>query len=267
MKVFSEVVKVSFKAMFQYKWTFAMTILSQPILVLINLTLFKSIYAYNQTSDIKGYSLEQMVWFFIAGMIVNAFVWNSTVRDISYKIITGELTMDLLKPISLFKFNLADCFASRTIALVMDFLPGMVIYSLIIFPRFLTAFSFLKFLAVVIPAFLLNFLCSFVIGLMAMAISNSTSLNAITYLLISFAGGTLIPMEFYPRWLAVITDYLPFKYVYYWPIQFFLNKSIAGGSQALIRTLLLQLLWILIMYLCYRLMWKTMLKKYCAVGG
>jgi ABC-2 type transport system permease protein len=267
MKVFSEIVKISFKAMIQYKWTFAMTLLSQPILVLINLTLFKSIYAYNETSSIKGYSLDQMVWFFIAGMIVSAFVWNSTVNDISGKILSGELTTDLLKPISLFKYNLADCFASRVIALFMDFIPGMVIYSLIIFPKFLTAFSFAKFLVVVIPAFFINFLCAFVIGLMAMAISNNNSLNAITYLLTAFAGGTLIPMEFYPHWLVTITDFLPFKYIYYWPIQFFLNRSTANGTDILIKTLLFQLLWIGILYVCYKLLWKTMIKKYCAVGG
>lgn len=267
MKVFSEIVKISFKQLFQYKWTFAMTLLSQPILVLINLTLFKSIYAYNQTAIIKGYSLEQMVWFFNASMIVNSFVWNSTMNEISYKIISGELTADLLKPISLFKFLLAECFASRVIAQVMDFLPGMLIYSLIIFPKFLTPVSFMKFLILVIPAFLLNYLCSFLIGMTAMLIKNNSSLNAISNLLIAFAGGTLIPMEFYPKWLVYIADFLPFKYIYYWPIQFFLNKSTTNGFDNLIKIIILQFVWIGILYLAYKLLWKSMLKKFCAVGG
>lgn len=267
MKAFSEIVRIYFKELFQYKWTFAMTLLSQPILVLIDLTLFKSIYAYNQTSSIKGYSLDQMVWFFTAGIIVNAFAWNSTVNNISYKIITGELTSDLLKPISLFKFELAGCFASRVIAQLMEQIPGMIIYSLIIFPSFLTPVSCIKFLAVAIPSFFLSFLCSFIVGLMAMSISNNSSLNAITALLIAFAGGTLIPMEFYPHWLIRLTDFLPYKYIYYWPIQFFLNKSITDSPYVLLRTLLLQFVWIGILYLCYKLLWRTMLKKYCAAGG
>ncbi len=168
MKVFWEIVKTSFKVLIQYKWTFAITLLSQPILVLINYTLFSSIYAYNETSTIKGYELPQMVWFFTAIMIINCFVWNSTLQDMSSKIITGELTQDLLRPISIFKSELAFCFSSRVIALIMDFFPGMVIYSLIIFPTFLSPMSLLRFLVVAIPAFMLSYICSFLLGLLAM---------------------------------------------------------------------------------------------------
>lgn len=267
MKVFLEIMKTSFKVLIQYKWTFAITLLSQPILVLINYTLFRSIYTYNETSTIKGYELPQMVWFFTAIMIINCFVWNSTMQDMSSKILSGELTQDLLRPISIFKSELAFCFSSRFIALIMDFIPGMVIYSLIIFPTFLTPASFLRFLIVAIPASVLNYICCFLLGLLAMAITNNTSLNAISSLLIAFAGGTIIPMEFYPQWLVNIANFLPYKYIYYWPIQFFLNRNPANQFSTMINILFIQFVWIISLFLLYKIIWKVMIKKYCAVGG
>jgi ABC-2 type transport system permease protein len=185
----------------------------------------------------------------------------------SSKIITGELTQDLLRPISIFKSELASCFSSRVIALIMDLLPGMVIYSLIIYPTFLSPMSLLRFLAVAIPAFMINYICSFLLGLLAMSIKNNTSLNAISALLIAFAGGTLIPMEFYPQWLVNIANFLPYKYIYYWPIQFFLNRSPADNIQTMCFVLLIQLVWIISLFLLYKILWKYMIKKFCAVGG
>lgn len=267
MKVFWEIIKTSFKVLIQYKWTFAVTLLSQPILVIINYTLFKSIYTYNEASTIKGYELPQMVWFFTGIMIINCFVWNSTVQDMSQKIISGDLTEDLLRPISIIKGELAFCFASRAIAMMMDLLPGMVIYSIIIYPTFLSPLSLLRFIAVAIPAFFLSFLCSFLLGLLAMSIKSNTSLMAISSLLIAFAGGTLIPMEFYPQWLVNFTNFLPYKYIYYWPIQFFLNKSPANQVHTMFQVLAIQLVWIIALYLLYKVLWKQMIKKFCAVGG
>ncbi len=138
MGKFAEVMKIAFKQLFHYKWTFAMSIITQPFLLILNLILFKSIYAFNGASEIKGYSLEQMVWYFQSYMVVMAFVWNSLANSISRDIITGDLAIHLLRPYPFFRFSLAASTASRMVAQIMDFLPGMVIYSLILFPSFLT---------------------------------------------------------------------------------------------------------------------------------
>ena len=266
MEAFIEVIRMNFKAYIQYKWTFAMSLFSQPIIVLVNYFVFHSIYTYGGKEAIHGYSMEQMVWFFTANLLVNSFVWNPMVGSMSDRILSGDLTMNLLRPISVFQYDMADCAASRLVAILMDFLPGLVIYSLILPPRFLTPASFLRFLIVVLPAFLLNYLTSSLIGLAAMWVKNSTSLHAVSNVLISFVGGSLIPMEFYPDLLRRLTDFLPYKYIFYWPIQFFLNKNEASEMMFLWKIVGIQMLWIGILLLLYRVSWKRLLKRYGAVG-
>lgn len=266
MQAFIEIVKMHFKRYFQYKWTFAMSFFTQPIIFVINYIVFQSIYSYGEKDTIQGYSMEQMVWFFTANLLVNAFVWNPTVGSMSKKILSGNLTRDLLRPISLFQFEMADCVASRSVSVLVDFLPGLVLYSLILPPRFITALSFLKFLTVVIPAFFLNYLTASLIGICAMWVQNSTSLHAVSNIMISFVGGSLIPMEFYPDVVRWLTDYLPYKYIYYWPIQFYLNKGMAQRGDFFLQIIAIQLVWIVALWLMYQVGWKRLLKTYGAVG-
>lgn len=267
MGKFVEAMKVSFKQLFVYRWTFAMSIFTQPILLILSLILFKSIFTYNGTDAIKGYSLVQMVWYSISLNIVNAFIWNNVAEDISRDIVSGDFTMHLLRPYPFFRFKLAESVSSRIIAQIMDFLPGMVIYSLILFPDFLTPISFLKYIPVAILAALINFLFAFILGLTAMSIKNNTSIIWLNNLLLYIAGGAIIPMEFYPEWLNRILDYLPFKYIVYWPIQFFLNKESVQPPQMIMRILLIELGWILALYIGYKIMWKVITKKFCSAGG
>ncbi len=121
--------------------------------------------------------------------------------DISRDIVSGDFAMHLLRPYPFFRFKLAESAASRLIAQIMDFIPGMVIYSLILFPHFLTPLSFIKYIPVVLLASMLNYLFSFILGLTAMSLKNNTSIIWLNDLLICIAGGAIIPMEFYPDWL------------------------------------------------------------------
>ena len=265
--MFPEIIRVSFKSLFQYRWTFAVTIVTQPFVLLLNMALFTSIYAYNHTDMIKGYGYEQMVWYFLSFMIVNAFVWNATTIIMSNKILSGDLTADLLLPVSVSKLELGGSIASRIIAIIMDFIPTMIICSFILFPSFITAASFARFIVIVIPAFFLNYYWAFLLGLFAMVLKNNSFLYALNNLFAAFAGGAFIPLEFFPGWANRVIALMPFKYVFYWPIQFFLNKAPADTWDAVPGILMIQICWLSILVILCALFWKILIRRYCAAGG
>jgi len=266
MNKFAAYIQISFKQSFQYKWTFAMTLATQPILLFINMALFRSIYDYNGVDTLKGYSFEQMIWYFTSYMLVLSFVWNNTANQIARKIITGDLSMDLLRPVSLFQNLMARSIASRLIAIMMDFIPGLILYSIIIPPEFLTVQSLLTFAVVVIPAFLLNYLFNYLLGITAILIQNNASLLSVVNLLAAFTGGAFIPLEFFPSSVNRIFDFLPFKYIIYWPIQFLLNKQ-PDTDWMVGKVLLVQLGWIAGLYVVYRIVWRKLLSKFGDAGG
>jgi ABC-2 type transport system permease protein len=267
LAAFAEIIRVAFKHLIQYRWTFAVTVATQPFVLLVNLALFRSVYAYNQTDSIKGYRLDQMAWYFLSYQLVNAFVWNGVAGHLSEDILSGDLTGHLLKPFSVLRMELGYSLASRLIALFMDFCPTLIICGLILFPGFLTPVSLLRFAVVVVPAFFINFFCAFLLGLLALPMKNNSAVNAINNLIIVFVGGALIPLEFFPDAVNRVLDFLPFKYIYYWPIQFFLNKSPADNWLECLKIAGIGLAWMAGLYVLCKLAWRGLVKKYCAAGG
>jgi ABC-2 type transport system permease protein len=51
MRLFLTVIKINFKIMIQYKWGFLISLIGDPFVMLVNVALFSSIYAYNNAKD------------------------------------------------------------------------------------------------------------------------------------------------------------------------------------------------------------------------
>lgn len=267
MRVFIEVVKLNLKYFLQRKWAFLLTLIADPVILLINIALFTSIYRYNKTQSILGYSLTQMIWYFTVIQFVWYFVWNQADVRIAERILSGDLAVDLLRPLSVFRFELGNAVALRIMGVTLEFIPNMLLCSLVIHPDFLTLFSLLKFFAVVIMAFILFFLTNYLIGLLAFLIKNNSSIRNIKFIIISLAAGAYIPLEFFPGWFNRIMDFFPFKYLFYWPVQFFLNREFVRGFRPFVEILSIQALWAAGLYILCRLSWRQTMKRFCAVGG
>lgn len=267
MRIFWASFKVNLKVMLQYKWGHAVSLLIDPIIVIINISLFKSIYSYNNAQQMMGYSLSQMVWYFAVINFVWYFIWNTTDQNMSSRILTGEMTTDLLKPLSLLQYEFSQALALRFGGIVFEFIPSMFLYSLLCFPGFLTALAFLKFLAVVSLSFVLYFLINFLIGISAFVTKSNVSVQGAKLFIISLAAGAYIPLDFFPQWLKNLLFFLPFQYLFYWPIQIFLNRGDAAGTGTFVFVLLQQCIWITGLLLLSLFLFSRLVKKFCAVGG
>lgn len=267
MSILNEYIKLNLKVMFQYKRAFYIMFFVNFAVVLVYLPLFRSIYAYNNAQEIMGYTLNQMVWYFAAVKFVNTCINSYADARISGKILSGDLSIDLLKPISLFKVELSHGIGLKVPAILIQMLLPFAVYSIILFPSFTTISSVVKFLALNIGGFMIYFTVNYLIGLTAFYIKDNNSIIRLKALLADFAGGAFIPLEFFPDWSNRILDILPFKYVYYWPIQFFLNTQISNGSYIFVRTALIQMLWIIVLLSLSQLLYRKVIRNYCAVGG
>ena len=265
MKLLTNLIKMNIKVYIQDKWGYLFTLFIQPILMIINYLLYSSIYEYNNTSEIKGYELNQMIWYFTAVNFIFVFIWNTTHTRIAERVLSGDMSIDLLRPVSLFKFEIADAIADRIVGILCEFIPAIFLYSLIVFPKFLTLKSMIMFLIVVMFAFILYFNISYIIGMFAFLIKNNNTIIVVKEALITLLGGVYFPLEFLPDRLNAFLDLLPFKYVFYWPIQFFLNNNV--NEMLMLRIIVKQLIWSLILYVLSKFITRIKIKKYCAVGG
>ncbi|HEX9059067.1 MAG TPA: ABC-2 family transporter protein [Clostridia bacterium] len=267
MRAFLASVKIHMKSMLYYRGSFIISLLIDPVYFIINFALVSSIYSYNKTDLIKGYSMTQMIWYFAAVSFTWYFIYNSADLNISSKVLSGALTSDLQKPITIFQTELSEALAIRLLAVVFNFIPSIFIYSIFKFPSFLTLQSMLKFVIVVSFAFVIFFEINFLLGMASFIIKSNYSVQGIKFFLINLTAGAFIPLDFFPDWFNGIIKFLPFKYMFYWPIQFFLNRSFSEKPFVFLEIILIQAFWCLLLYSFCKFFWSRALKKFCAVGG
>lgn len=267
MNAFKAYYKAYVKVVFQHRVGLLLSVVIDPIVVLVTISLFTSIYTHQGAHSIAGYELTQMIWYF-AGI---NFVWylTFTFTDIflSEGILTGDLSLYLIRPCSVMNMLLANSAAIRTLGACFEFFPNFIVYSLLCPPTFMSVGSFFRFLSCILLSFFLTFFINFLVGLSAFIFKNNLSLRHLKTILIGLLGGGFFPLDFYPPWLARILDFLPFKYVFFMPLQFLLNKE---GTRSLLeygQAIGIQLAWIMTLFLLCRILWHKAIKHFCGVGG
>jgi len=266
MRTLIEIIKIEFKEDLQYTFAFMMSIIVQPIILLINIALFTSVYAYNNTSQILGYDLGQMIWYMTSAHFIWVIVFNFADYRISDRVLSGDLNMDLLRPLSLFKYELGIAIGLRVTAFFTELIPGLIVFSIIYFPSFMSGISVVKFCVSILFSFLIMYMLNFLTGLTAFKLQNNASITGIKVILMSILGGSAIPLEFFPVPIRQVLMFLPFEYIFYWPIQFFLNTQSSHGLSVFVRTIGIQTVWVVLLYGLCRWFWHKASRNFSAVG-
>jgi ABC-2 type transport system permease protein len=267
MKIFLAVIKTIFKRTLHYRLGLMMSIVIHPIYLILNIFVFTTLYRYTGVQTLAGYNLAQIIWYQAGNLFIWSIIYNESDWVIATKIISGDLVQDLLKPISLFKYELASSIGMRLMAICLEFLPDMIILPLFYFPSFMTAGSILRFIPVAVGAFLLFYHISFLVGLLAFAMKSTKSLWPIRFILIWTLGGGRLPLDFFPPVFNLINSFFPFRYIFYYPLRVFINMPGTQTAGEFLTIVGAQAAWILGLHVLCRLLWRGAYRKFCAVGG
>jgi ABC-2 type transport system permease protein len=267
LNLFSESLKINLKILFFYRFDFVLSLLLDPIILIFKILIFKAIYDYNHTDVILGYTYSQMIWYFAGINFIYYLVWNDIDNSLGNSILSGHIVLQLSKPVSIINWELAKTASYKIGGILFQFLPSFIIYTIIIFPKFLTALAVLKFFILCIFAFFLFYLLNFLIGTTAFVLKSIVSIQQIKFILLNFAAGIFLPIDFYPEIIQQILKFTPFPYVCYIPIQFLLNQPVTAGWNYFMMVVLIQLVWIGLLYLLCHVCWRRLVKLFCAPGG
>jgi ABC-2 type transport system permease protein len=264
--VFATLVQLGLKRFLRYPWPFLLSLAIDPVVLLLTVLVFTTIYRNNGGSAILGYSLRQMIWYFAASTFVWYWINNFTDRQIAARITQGDLSQDLLRPVSVFVWQLGSAVALRLSGIVLEFVPSLLLYSVLVPPDFMSATTLLRFVGAASVAFLLFFVINFLIGLAGFYLQSAQALVAVKHILIAVAAGSFIPLDFFPAEVRHVLGWSPFPYLFYWPIQFFLGRTASGWSGFFGREGL-ALAWTAALFLLCQLFWRRAVTRYTGAGG
>ena len=132
------------------------------------------------------------------------------------------------------------------------------------FPGFPDPLTFLAFLASLVMGFILGFFLEATLGLVGFWFLEVSSLLFVYMLFSFFLSGHMFPLDMLPSPFNTIVEWLPLRYLAYFPAAVFLGK-ITGTE--LVIGLLMEVAWIVFFIVAARGAFAAGLRRYSGFGG
>lgn len=214
---------------------------------------------------VENIDLKDMITFTIISSIVRMLIQSNIAYIIATKVRTGEIAMDLIKPINFKGYFFSEQLSENSFGFLTIGLP-VLLFSILSYGFKMTSsvLYFILFLTSLILGITIMFYIDYILGLCIFWVKNEVYIGFIGRALFDIFSGALIPLWFYPNFLVRMAAYLPFRLVAFEPIAIYLGKL---DLEASFKVLLLQVFWIGILYLIERGVWKAAQNKVFIQGG
>ncbi|MBU4501249.1 MAG: ABC-2 family transporter protein [Nanoarchaeota archaeon] len=264
MRKYVGIIKSGFKVAIAYRFEFFVTLITAPISLIVFYFLWKSIFEYTGVGILQGFTFTEMVSYYLLNLVVGFFTWSRIERWMEEDIRYGHMIKDLLKPVNYFfqafYFELGLSALGIVVQAIPFFIIGLVFFDLVMASWINIAF----FVVSLLLAHILYFLISYIIGLTAFWFQRIEGLSRAKKPIIHFLSGGLIPLTFMPLMFQDISKFLPFQYIRFIPISFYLGKYELNSMFTL---LAIQVIWVLLLYTLAHVMWNNAFKKFAGAGA
>jgi ABC-2 type transport system permease protein len=218
-----------------------------------------------QGGPIQGYSATDFVGYYLAAILVRRITNCGIVGDLENLVRTGELSVYLLRPVNVVHHFVARMLSSRLIGIPLIGIP--VLIAVLLTPG--TQFNFqpvnlMLFILASATGFIFEFLAQYLIGGLSFWITQAHGVSAAYQLARSFLGGYIVPLAMFPASLQGALYLLPFQVSMALPVELLTGRM--TPEVALLR-LGVCVVWIAVLALCTRLLWRAGLRSYSAVGA
>lgn len=236
------------------------------MLLFVTFYLWKAIYRSSDSMIIKGFSLNEMIVYvlisFITAVIVNADICYLISREVK----DGSIAINLIRPINYQKRMFFESLGNLMYNFIIVFFIGFVVVTMIQirYSGKISMVNTILYFVSIFAGFLINFYYSYMFGLLSFKITNMWGLTQIMNAISQLLSGALIPMVFFPSWMQGMFNFLPFSSMIYTPSMIYLGKL---TNIEIIKAISIQFLWVIILMIIGRQMWKALIKELTILGG
>ena len=260
MKKYWTIFKVNWQVMLTYRANIVLWFLTVVIQTVFILYLW--IAVYGSGGNIGNYSFQELFTYYILQLIIYQVATTFISWDIIQEIKDGNFSQYLLKPVNYFKWQFTNNFSFKAAEIVFSIF-GLIAVVLATQKYLLPPDSiFTLFHTIVLTFFsaILSFLLEFIIGITAFWIVNAYNFRMLINIFNRLFSGSVIPLTLLPGPLIIISQFLPFPFLSYVPVQVYLGKiNIVNAYAGMI-------FWIIFMAIFAHYYFKLSIKRYEAVG-
>lgn len=261
MKVYIDYVRVTVRSSMMYRTNIFAKVFGRILFLYMQIQLWKALYMSNMGNTKSG---EQTVTYVIIANIVFTVMECNVVDWLNEKIRNGQISMDLIRPMNFGVYAFSICIGENVVNFIFKTIP--VLICVLVFWRNLISLNsnILYFVLSLLLGIVINFLYSYLVGLLAFWFLVTWPLNMLLNAIYKLLSGVWIPVFFFPSILKHIGVFLPFQYIYYVPISFITTNI---SSHMIVNQLIFQLLWVVILSTGVFMVWHFGRKKLVIQGG
>ncbi len=261
IKAYPTLLKAYWARSIEYRGQLIIWILSS-VLPLIMMMVWITVSAQN--GPIAGYDSIGFISYYLMVTFFRRLTGAWIIWDMDHDIRQGDLSPQLLKPINPIHHLFTQVLASKPLQVIIVG-PPILIASILLGAQYdLSPASLLFTLIAAWGGLLIEFFVQAVIGTAAFWITQSIALAEAWFWVRAFLSGWIIPIAVFPPAIAQPLMVLPFRYCLSFPIEIILGRltldQIAFGF-------IVQVAWVILFAVTFRVLWKRGLKLYGAVGA
>ncbi len=267
MRKYWVVFRVALSERLVYRADFFISTFLRFIPIVTTILLWRAIYDGAGRVEVGGLVYSQMVGYYLFVMIVRAF--SSMPRlatDIATDIRDGGLRKYLLQPVDYLTYCMALRSAHKLVYFVMALFPYAIVFWLCrqFLPAWPSGSALLLSMLTLFMTFMLGFAINVAVGLLGFWFLEVSSFVHVFMIVQYFFGGHMFPLSLLPDSVRHLVSWLPFAYETYYPTLILLQRL---DPSEVGRVLLVQCVWVILLFGAARLAWSRGLRRYAAYGG
>jgi len=263
MKKYLLIIHNSLMEYFTYRLNFFLWRVRVVLSILITFFLWQAVF--KSTHEILSYKESQMFTYIILLNFIASIAQSTQTFKIAHEINSGRLSNFLLQPINYFYFNLSRDLADKIINVIFSFFEIWLMFLTLKVPFNFQSDLYWIFLFILASFFasILYFEINVFLSFIGFWSKEIWAPRFVFSILVSFLSGTYFPLDIIPFKIFNLLKFLPFPYLIFFPLKVYLGNL---PSRDILQGFVISLLWILMMIIILKFLWRRGLKIYTAQG-
>lgn len=262
MKKYIKLANISMQQTIAFRSHFFISIMVTALLFISSFFLWKAIYGTENMLAL--YDWDAMKSYLLVTFVCNTLLSWYSESAIARKIVSGEVALDLVKPVNFGKARLAETVGASLFEVTVIILISCVLVVSLNIQIPSQTINWIAYIGSVFIGMLIKFYIVYIFSLFTFFTAAYEGVvwtrTAITRLL----SGGLLPLSFFPEYVQDIFNVLPFKYIVAIPADIFLERL---HMNEIIKIFVTEIVWIIFLSIIAEILFKIFVRKITIYGG
>lgn len=221
--------------------------------------------AFAREARIGSFTWDEMRTYILLAHGINALVGFPTAQRMMQTIRTGDVVVDMVRPLNYLRAQLAQTAGLAVVEGVCGFaiVLALGLFVVEIVPP-VSPLAAVLFVGSVAIGFVTKFLVVFSVSLLCFWTINSLGLNWAQLAVVNVLSGVIVPIQFLPGWLQPLAEWSPLRGIVATPVGMYLGQY---EGRALLATLALQVGWLVALWVAADRAWPRAFRAVEIQGG